>query len=109
MDRRPGTLNDLDPAIAVGIYHHRRRAVEAARWHVSIWRLGDHPILPSGASDIAGGGQSQQAWGPPRRTDVFSLGHAGLIAHVLADGIDPGGVVNDAFHNRICVHTGADR
>src|SRR5699024_2976834 len=33
---------------------------------VSIRRLGSHPILPFGASDIAVGGHQRRRWEPPR-------------------------------------------
>ena len=50
--------------------------------------------MPFGASDIAGGSQRPLTWGPPAPTDVFSSGHAGVLAHVLAAGIDPDGDVD---------------
>lgn len=65
--------------------------------------------MPSGAGDIADGGQPPQAWGPPASTEIFSLGHSGVIGHLLAGSIDLGGVVHVAVHDRICVQLGVER
>lgn len=75
---------------------------------LSIRSFGGHRILPLGAMGITGGGRCLSRSGPSAPAVVRSGGHGGVLAHVVAAGVDPDGVVDDAVHDRIGVDSRAE-
>lgn len=65
-----------------------------------------------GPLDRVAGGRGSCRWGPgaagvgatgPQR--LFSPVHRGVFTHVVVAGVDPDGVVHDAVHDRVGVHS----
>ena len=65
-----------------------------------------------GPLDRVAGGRGSCRWGPvaagvgatgPQR--LISPVHGGVFTHVVVAGIDPDGVVHDAVHDRVGVHS----
>ena len=57
--------------------------------------------MPLGASDRVGRGH----WPP---VGVCLVVRGGVFSHVVRAGVDPEGVVDDAVHDRVGVHSGAE-
>ena len=75
---------------------------------VSIRSRGGHPILPLGASDIAGGSQWPWPSGPPSPAEVQPLDASSAFELTASDGVEPDRFARHFVHDRYSMLDGVE-